>query len=85
MPKVLSIRVPEALYEQVNAIASEREQSINSLVTDALQQVVSEKEKQELYDAFTYLGKRFGSQSERMLPLQMRLMAERQSHREGER
>jgi len=85
MPKVLSIRVPETLYKRVNAIASEREQSINSLVNEALQQVVTENERENLYNAFTYLGKRFGSQSEHMLPMQMRLMAERNARRAGKK
>jgi len=76
MKKVLSVRMPDELYEKVKATATERGQSINCLVNEALKRVVKEKERQELYDAFTYLGKRFGSQSERMLPLTMQVMAE---------
>ncbi|MHB0937863.1 MAG: hypothetical protein ACYDCO_02465 [Armatimonadota bacterium] len=83
MPKVLSIRVPEDLYNQVNAIAAERAQSINSLVNDALQQIVTKSERESLYEAFTYIGQRFGSRVTHTLPTQQRLMAERQSRRKG--
>jgi len=75
--------MPEELYEKLKAIAAERGQSINRLVNEALRHVVKEKERQELYDAFTYLGKRFGSQSERIMPLQMRLLAERQARKKA--
>jgi predicted transcriptional regulator len=84
MPKVLSIRVSEALYQQAKAIAAERDRSINSLVNEALEHIVTENERESLYNAYTDVGRRYSSRTGHTLPLQRKMMIERQVRSEGQ-
>ena len=54
--RTLSVRVPEELYGEARRVAENRKISVNTLVSEALTQVVNEAQDKEMYDAATLLG-----------------------------
>ncbi|MCX6359500.1 MAG: toxin-antitoxin system HicB family antitoxin [Armatimonadetes bacterium] len=57
MPQhALSIRLPEALFEQASNLARQRRLSLNSLVQEQLQQAINADLEMRLYAAAELLG-----------------------------
>ena len=52
----LSLRVPSDMFQESSRIAQQWEISFNALVQEALQRVIDEERKREMYEAATLLG-----------------------------
>lgn len=55
-PKVLTVRMPRAMYDAAAGIAKKREISLNALVQDSLAAAIEADDYQTRYDAYTLLG-----------------------------
>ena len=51
-----SIRMPDEVYRHSKAIAERRRISMNQLVQEALQRVISDEQEREMFEAATLLG-----------------------------
>src|SRR5262245_55488966 len=60
MMKTLSIRLPEALHRAARETAEQNQQSLNSLLQEALERYLREAEDQQLFDSYSRLGEEPG-------------------------
>lgn len=54
--KALTIRLPDAVYDDTRELAKERRQSMNEFIASCVQQALLIREEQRLYEAFTLVG-----------------------------
>jgi predicted DNA-binding protein len=52
----ISVRIPSDLHARSTTVAKISGKSLNALIVEALERIVSEEEERRLFDAFTELG-----------------------------
>lgn len=55
-PKTLTIRLKSELYDQVSQLARDRGRSLNAMISEALEAMLTHNLERELYEAATLLG-----------------------------